>query len=336
MIAGRSTLAAALVLVLGACGGVSPIRTAFNRGVYQSSQGNPDGAVREYRLALEENPADFRARFNLACALEDVEALRRFEAFKQSDAALAAAGRTAAEAARAAARAEYQALLAADPTDLRATVNLAAMDFEDADRSGDAARETAGLERLAAIASSGGHVLPARSLAARHLAKDRRAEAATWIGKALAADGSDVEALFLKGRLASLERRFEDALKAFDEVLLNAPDDVAALLASGESERRHAAAAKAAGDAAGEARSTTEAIIRYRRAAMARRDVFPAHLALAELEAEAGDDEAAVAHLLAAKRLDDLRRDGPRPDYDSRLAELYERLATKHRGGSGR
>ena len=333
MTGARAISLAVAALAIGACGGVTPIRTAFNRGVYQSSQANPDGAVREYRLAVEEDPSDVRARFNLACALEDVAALRNSEASKSKDASSAAALTTAGALARSSARAEYVLLLTANPSDLRAAVNLAAMDFEDADRSGDAALEAAGLERLAA-AAAGGHVLPARSLAARHLLKDRRAEAAVWIGKALAADGSDVEALFLKGRLAAIEGRFDDALQSFDEVLTNAPDDVAALLASGESERLRAAAARSAGDIAAAERSSTEAIVRYRRAAMVRRDVYAAHFALAELEAEAGDDETAVAHLLAAKRLDDLRRGGPRPDYEGRLAALYERLAAKHGGRS--
>ena len=54
----------------GGAGGVTPIRTAFNKGVYQHSQGNHEAAIAEYREALEEDETDHRARFNLAMALE--------------------------------------------------------------------------------------------------------------------------------------------------------------------------------------------------------------------------------------------------------------------------
>jgi tetratricopeptide (TPR) repeat protein len=162
----------------------------------------------------------------------------------------------------------------------------------------------------------------------------RIADARRQAEQALAVDGADPEAHFILGRVDEAEGKFADALKRFDRVLKEAPDDVAALLASGEVARRSAAAATAANDEAGAVAARTEALVRYRRAAMVRRDVFAAHLALAELEAEAGDDEAAAAHLSAARRLDDLRRDEPRPDYEKRLAILYERLAAKARAAS--
>lgn len=49
---------------------VTPIRTHFNKGVYEYSAGDYDAAISEFRLAIEEDPGDRRARFNLAEALE--------------------------------------------------------------------------------------------------------------------------------------------------------------------------------------------------------------------------------------------------------------------------
>lgn len=335
----RATAAVAAYLaaaLLAGCGGVTPIRTSFNKGVYQSSQGNHAGAVREYRAALEEEPADFRARFNLAAALEDVAAEKRRAASRAEAAGKASeagALKAEADAARAEARARYGEVLAARPDDLRSLCNLAAMDFEDAGR-GDAsaaARAEAALRRATEVHPD--VALPARALATRALAQGRLADARTWAERAVAADASDAESQFALGRVREAEGDLERAREAYDVALKNEPDDVATLLAIGRLERTRARAA--AGTPAGDA-ARTEALIHYRRAAMARRDVYDAHFALAELEAEAGDDESAVAHLLAARRLDDAREAAERPDYESRLAALYERLAAKARGAATR
>jgi tetratricopeptide (TPR) repeat protein len=315
---GRRAAAAAAtalsVALLAGCGGVTPIRTSFNKGVYQSSQGNHAGAVREYRAALEEEPADFRARFNLAAALEDVAAEKRRAAARAEAAGKsseAGALKAEAEAARTEARTRYGEVLATRPDDLRSLCNLAAMDLE-------AHPDVA---------------LPARALATRALAQGRIADARTWAERAVAADASDAESQFALGRVREAEGDLERAREAYDVALKNEPDDVATLLAIGRLERTRARAA--AGTPAGDA-ARTEALIHYRRAAMARRDVYDAHLALAELESEAGDDESAVAHLLAARRLDDVREAAERPDYEARLAALYERLAAKARGAATR
>lgn len=86
-------------------GGITPVRTAFNRGVYHHAAGELDAAIDEYRQALVDDAADHRARFNLALAHEE----------------RGAAGD------RDIARAEYEAILRDRPDDLRAGVNLAAL-----------------------------------------------------------------------------------------------------------------------------------------------------------------------------------------------------------------
>src|SRR5688572_11037701 len=116
-------------IVLPGCGfggnGVTPIRTPFNKGVYHYSRGRFDEAIAEFRLALDEDASDHRARFNLAAALE---AKAR---------GLAERGdRAAAEPLVAEAEAQYRRILEARPVDLRASVNLAAREFERGDRDG--------------------------------------------------------------------------------------------------------------------------------------------------------------------------------------------------------
>ena len=69
-----STLALVLAPVLAACGlgggGITPVRTAFNKGVYHYSRGEYEQAVSWYRTAVEEEADDHRARFNLGLTLE--------------------------------------------------------------------------------------------------------------------------------------------------------------------------------------------------------------------------------------------------------------------------
>ena len=54
---------AALVLVLAAgCSTYSPLDSHYNRGVEFYDQGKLADAIREYRLAIEDNPESYRAR----------------------------------------------------------------------------------------------------------------------------------------------------------------------------------------------------------------------------------------------------------------------------------
>ena len=98
------TAAAALLLLAPACASYTPIRTHFNKGVQLYGEENWSGAAREYRLALEDDPMDHRARFNLAMTHEKME---------RPDLA----------------REEYQWILSVRPDDLRASVNLAASEL---------------------------------------------------------------------------------------------------------------------------------------------------------------------------------------------------------------
>src|SRR5262245_20426779 len=102
-------------LALGGCATYTPIQTHINKGVRLYNEKNYSGAAREYRLALEEDPLDYRARFNLAMSLEELG--RKDQA-----------------------REEYEWILSQRPGDLRATVNLAGMDIEAGDRDAGYAR----------------------------------------------------------------------------------------------------------------------------------------------------------------------------------------------------
>ncbi|MGE0705687.1 MAG: tetratricopeptide repeat protein, partial [Vicinamibacterales bacterium] len=65
-----AVVAAAALFAGCASKGITPVHTAFNKGVYFQSTGDTDAAIAEYRSALRENPDDYRARFNLAVAIE--------------------------------------------------------------------------------------------------------------------------------------------------------------------------------------------------------------------------------------------------------------------------
>jgi tetratricopeptide (TPR) repeat protein len=60
-----------LVLLAAGCGTYSPLDSHYNRGVEFYDQGRLADAIREYQLALEEDPENYRARYNLAVALHD-------------------------------------------------------------------------------------------------------------------------------------------------------------------------------------------------------------------------------------------------------------------------
>ena len=118
-------------------GGVSPVRTSFNKGVYHYSRGNLDEAIAEYRLALEENEGDRHARFNLAVALEAKARRHRQEEDSET-----------AEKLERQAENEYRALVEENPEFLRAIVNLAACEYDLGQRDLAAARLADAIERF--------------------------------------------------------------------------------------------------------------------------------------------------------------------------------------------
>jgi tetratricopeptide (TPR) repeat protein len=281
--------AALAALCLSGCASYTPIETSFNRGVRLYNDKNYAGAAREYRLALEEDPMDHRARFNLAMTLEEM-------------------GRTEQ------ARAEYQWILSTRPQDLRAAVNLAAIEMEAGEREAAYAR----LEEVAARYDT--MALPRVALATHYLKDGRLEDAERMARAALAIDEADIEANFILGEVLSRRaqsceagsaervRLADEARKAYLAALANQPGDVASLLALGRLEM-----AEGRRDRARDY---------FRRVVLQRRWSLEAHVALADLSEESGDLEGAVHHLLQVRSLGGDRAGDVAP----RLARLYAEL----------
>jgi tetratricopeptide (TPR) repeat protein len=278
-----------VLLVAAGCATYTPIRTHFNKGVRFYQEKNYPGAAREYRLAIEEDPMDHRAHFNLAVTLEEM-------------------GRTDL------ARAEYEWILGIRPDDLRASVNLAALEIEAGEREAGYAR----LESM--VARYGTLAMPRVALATHYVRDGRLDEAETLAREAVARDESDVEGNFLLGEILARKaaglpdgsREREAAVgaarTALETALRNAPNDVATLLALGRLERL-----------AGKADLSRNY---YRRVILLRRRSEEGHRALADLNEEAGDYEAAVAHLWELRALGDAGD----PEVSQRLLRLYGEL----------
>ena len=160
-----------LVLANRPCGtgnGITPIRTLFNRGVYHLWHGDYDEAIAEFVAAVEEDPDDFRARFNLAVVFEE-------KASSTSSASARAELLKAGEA-------EYRELLRRRPDDVPAQVNLASCLYDQGKPDDAEALLRQATEKYADA------VLPLYALAG-HLLKENRVEAAlVFLDKAHALD----------------------------------------------------------------------------------------------------------------------------------------------------
>ncbi len=287
----------AFLLAVAGCGSYTPIRTHFNKGHYLYTSGNFEGAVHEYRAALDDDATDSRARFNLAVALEKLG--RRDDA-----------------------RHEYEQILALKPDDMRASVNLAAMELED----GHVAEGRGRLERMVKLYDT--VPLPRVALATHEFRAGNDDVAERLVREGLERDSADVEANFILGEILSKrahaaprgearDKLVAEARKAYDRGLHTDPEDLATLTASGRLEQF-----------AGEADA---AIGAYRRVLYIDRRNRESHMALAELLESQGDDEGAVYHLWEAARSGGGEALSTSADHAERLAKLYERLAAKER-----
>jgi lipopolysaccharide biosynthesis regulator YciM len=290
-----NAVAVAAALAAAACGsgrGITPIRTPFDHGVYFHERGDLDAAIAWYRAALLEDERDVRARFNLASALDEAARARRGGDPQAAAALLAEAER------------EYRRVLDHDRANVRAEVNLAAIE---ADR-GDAVAARARLER--AITASPELALPRVALALRQRAGGDTAAAAATLRAALAVAPLDYSANLLLGRTLADQGRVDEARRSLQAARRVDPHARSGLLALAELE---AAAGKD-----GEALALVEQVL------LQDDGDLDARLLAAELCERRGLLEAAVHHAWRARDLD--RDVPPRLDHAARLRRLYESL----------
>ena len=286
--------------LLAGCGGVNGVRTAYNRGVYHQTQGRPDQAISEYRTALEDDPEDDRARYNLATALQDRAAARETEG--DQDGARAALDE---------AEVLYLDLLARRPADTRSAINLAAIETA-------TGRPEQGLQRLERLAlERPGDPLAQAWLGARHLADGRPEAALQHLEAATRLDPGSLAGWYFLGQA---RRRLGDApgaREAWNRALLRDDGDVATLLALAELSWADE------GD-------PDEAVVWLRRA----RSILPEHprtlVLAAEIHTARGDLEQAVEALWILRRLDPDAAD--RLGVESRLRALYASLLDASEG----
>ncbi len=312
--------------------GVTPIQTAFNRGVYHYSNGEWDAAIAEFREALEEDPTDFRARFNLAVTLE----ARAREAAEQID---GGGAESRAELLRAAEN-QYRAVLQERPGDLRSRVNLASC-LLDQGRTveGEAILDETiqmfpdeALPRFALAARLSRPVLEGggttgRPPSATPGALDR---AISLLLEARDIDPAHIGVNTLLGRLhvalagdpdrekSELRAHVDAAREAYAAVLARRPDDLAALVALGRLE--------------GSSGDHVAAVSLLRRALAIDPEHVEANIAISESHAALGDHERATLHLWRAR---DAERPGRRRlttgEYRRRLLDLYGKLTSDER-----
>jgi tetratricopeptide (TPR) repeat protein len=310
----------ALIVLLVLCGcfhrGVTPIHTHFNKGVYHYARGDVSRAIGEYRMAVEEDPGDWQARFNLAEALE--------AAAQQRERGGAAAE---AEELRQEAEEHYLRLLADDPDNLRAAVNLSAREFQHGDEDAAEARLRDAVARHPRAALPRVALAAHRLRQARHAARDEKLpllrEAVEILEEAHRREPSDVDADMLLGHAVSILARrspegerdelVDRARQAFLQALHHDESDLATLLALARLERR-----------AGNLRQAEQWL---RRALYVDPDLLTANLMISRVLSDLGDLEGATTHLWRSRELEDeLAPRLSEDEYRQRLLELYRRL----------
>ena len=322
---GKMLASVLLCQCLAACGlgggGVTPIRTPFNKGVYHYSAGRWDAAVAEFRLAMEEDEDDYRSRFNLAMALE-----AKARAVTRSAVASVADGQQIA-ALKAEAESEYTVLTRQRPESVRVAVNLAALEYE-------SGREATAKKRLQrAIEAHPGAASPLTALGAHHFremeeaashseAQEKLSKALALLERAVDQAPANVAANMLLGEIQARRREPELAREAFRRALERDPSDIGTLLAlarleSGQGE--HA-----------------EAVIWAQRAVYVDPNHVDAHLVLATAFEAMEDSWNALFHFRQARELDhgpEVRR---KPDeYRTQLIHLLEQVSKGERDARG-
>lgn len=286
-------LATTLTSCFGSGTGLTPIHTPFNRAVYLYSSGNYQQAIAEYREALVDDPSDYRARFNLAIALEAAANEQEFA----GDAANAASMRRAAEA-------EYTLLVKHDECRVRAGIQLAALEFE---RNEPAVAKA----RLLALSEQHPQVTMVQTaLAAHYLATDDAQGAADVLKAAVANDPANLIANRLLGDAYAVLNDIPAARQAYEQALRRAGDDLSTLMARAQLEMQ-----------AGEFQ---EASVWLSRVLLIDADNGLAHLLQSRAMEQLGLLEDATLHLWLARRSSRSHLDASETSRHLRL--LYQKL----------
>lgn len=196
-----------LCLFVAGCGTYSPLDSHYNRGVEYYDDGRAAEAIREYKLAIEDDPGNYRAHYNLAVVYHD-----------QGKKDLAAQ--------------EYLEVIRLDPNNARARVSLASL-------RADEGKDEEALKLLEeAAAADRDSSFPKESLGAYY---ERKGE----LDAALKAyhDALDLEPTSAAGhaglaRIYTHRGAFQDAVTEYDKALETHGSDVATLIAASEAHEK--------------------------------------------------------------------------------------------------
>lgn len=276
-------------------GGVTPIQTAYNRGIAFYTAGQYDRAIYEFRQAIRNDPNDTRARFNLALSLDT---MARNQPVAEREAVTDEAV------------AEYRQVLKRDPQNISARINLAAIAFE----RGDTGRAISELE--AVIADHPKAAAPRAALANLHLQSGDPQTARAIVVDAQRFDPANPRLWFLRGQCDEALGDDATASRAYTTVMKTDPDDLGALLALARIQMKLNQPSAAWGNA--------------RRVLFIDPDNWRAHLIAADAAEQQGRLPDAAYHLALARDLDHQRPgDEPAIDYNARLRGLYLQLAER-------
>jgi tetratricopeptide (TPR) repeat protein len=196
-----------LLLALSSCSTYSPLDSHYNRGVEFYDDGRLPDAIREYQLALQDNPENLRAHYNLAVCFHDQG--------KKDDAA-----------------AEYGEVLRLDPANARALVSLASIR---ADEKKDAeAKEL--LEK--AVAADKHSAFPSSSLGAYYERRGDLDRAMEAYKASVAVEPDHAPGHCGIARILSKRGAFEDAAAEYELALASDGSDIAVLLAASEAREK--------------------------------------------------------------------------------------------------
>lgn len=202
----RAALGALLLLAAG-CGSYSPLDSHYNRGVEFYDDGRLPDAIREYRLAIEDDPANVRARFNLAVCFHD-----------QGKKAEAAAG--------------YEEVLRLDPDNARALVSLASLKADDG-------KDAEAVELLKKAAAADPHSgFPRSSLAAYHERRGNLDRAMDAYKSSVAAEPGHAPGHAGIARILSARGSYQDAAAEYDLALASDGNDLATLIGASEAREK--------------------------------------------------------------------------------------------------
>lgn len=191
-----------LLLLLAGCGTYTPLDSHYNRGVEFYDQGRLADAIREYKLALDDEPEHYRARYNLAVCHHDQGKLD--------------------DAAR-----EYEEVLRLRPDNARALVAIASIRSEQG-------READALELLARAAAADPDAGFPRSALARHWEKKDPDKALAEYRESVRIEPGHAPGHAGIARLLASRGDLEGAGAEYAKALAADGDDVASLIGSSE------------------------------------------------------------------------------------------------------